>query len=109
MPSSVDDRVLDFYGELFEHIFSKPFHTRISERRRLNEVIRQVEAAADAASSSLSRFFLNQKLSQETVAGILAGFTEMRNLLQLEDISNPNVTTEEIVESLLFCMIQNRR
>ena len=62
MPSSVDDRVLDFYGELFEHIFSKPFHTRISERRRLNEVIRQVEAAADAASSSLSRFFLSCKV-----------------------------------------------
>ncbi|RAM52508.1 MAG: hypothetical protein C6Y22_05760 [Hapalosiphonaceae cyanobacterium JJU2] len=101
MPSSVDDRVLDFYGELFEHIFSEPFRTHISERRRFNEVNRQVEAAADAASSSLSRFFLNQKLSEETVAGILEGFAAMSNLLQLENISNPNITTEEVVESLL--------
>ncbi|KOP24520.1 hypothetical protein AMR41_20565 [Hapalosiphon sp. MRB220] len=101
MPSSVDDRVLDFYSELFEHIFSEPFRTRISERRRFNEVNRQVEATADAASSSLSRFFLNQKLSEETVAGILAGFAAMSNLLQLENISNPNITTEEVVENLL--------
>ncbi|WP_445633310.1 hypothetical protein NSTC745_04959 [Nostoc sp. DSM 114161] len=60
MPSSVDDRVLDFYAQLFEVIFSEPFRGQISERRKLNPVIRQVEAAADAASSSLTRFFLNQ-------------------------------------------------
>lgn len=101
MRSSIDDRVLVFYSNLFEHLFSEPFRTHISERRRLNEVIRQVEAAADAASSSLTRFFQSQKLSEETVAGILAGFEAMASLLELENISNPNVTTEEIVENLL--------
>ena len=101
MSSSIDDQVLDFYNALFEHLFSEPFRARISERRRLKEVIRQVEAATDAASSSLTRFFVNQKLSEETVAGILAGFEAMGSLLQLENVSNPNVTTEEIVEDLL--------
>jgi hypothetical protein len=101
MSSSVDDQVLDFYNELFKQIFSEPFRARITERRRLNEVIRQIDSAADAASSSLTRFFLNQKLSEATVTGILDGFETMGSLLQLESIANPNVTTEEVVESLL--------
>jgi len=101
MSSSVDDQVLDFYSELFSHLFSEPFRDRITERRRLNEVTRQVEAAADAASASLTRFFLSQKLSKETVADILSGFALMKDLLQLEKVSNANVTAEEIVEDLL--------
>jgi hypothetical protein len=101
MPSSVDDQVLDFYGELFNHLFSEPFNDRITERRRRNEVNRQVESAADAASASLTRFFLSQKLSEETVSEILSGFEPLGNLLQLEKISNANVTAEEIVDDLL--------
>jgi hypothetical protein len=101
MPSSVDDQVLDFYGELFNHLFSEPFNDRITERRRRNEVNRQVESAADAASASLTRFFLSQKLSEETVSEILSGFELLGNLLQLEKISNTNVTAEEIVDDLL--------
>ncbi|MDZ8089178.1 MAG: NACHT domain-containing protein [Nostoc sp. DedQUE12b] len=101
MPSSVDDQVLDFYATLFDLIFSEPFRGRISELRRLKPVIRQVEAAADAASSSLTRFFLNQKLSEATVEEILRGFAAIGELLELENIANPNVTTEEIVENVL--------
>ncbi|NEP59466.1 MAG: hypothetical protein F6K31_21045, partial [Symploca sp. SIO2G7] len=101
MPSSVDDQVLDFYGELFDRLFSEPFRERIAERRRRNEVIRQVEAAADAASASLTRFFSYQKLSEEAVAGILAGLAAMGSRLSLENISNSNLTTERIVEELL--------
>ncbi|MBD2235012.1 NACHT domain-containing protein [Phormidium tenue] len=101
MLSSVDDQVLDFYSELFSHLFSEPFREHITERRRLNEVTRQVEAAADAASASLTRFFLSQKLSEDIVANILSGFASMGSLLQLEKVSNANVTAEEIVEDLL--------
>jgi hypothetical protein len=101
MPSSVDDQVLDFYDELFGHLFSEPFRDRINDRRRLNEVTRQVEAAADAASASLTRFFSSQKLSEETVANILLGFASMGSLLQLDKVSNANVAAEEIVEDLL--------
>lgn len=101
MPSSVDDQVLDFYAGLFDFIFSEPFRERISELRKLKLVIRQVETAADAASSSLTRFFLNQKLSEATVEDILRGFAAIGELLELENIANPNVTTEEIVENVL--------
>lgn len=101
MPSSVDDQVLDFYNELFEGLFSEPFRSRIAERRRCKEVIRQVDAVADAASSSLTRFFLSQKLPEAAVESILSGFAAMGDLLQLENISNANVTTETVVEELL--------
>jgi NACHT domain len=101
MPASIDDRVLDFYGNLFDQLFSEPFRTIILERRRRNVVIRQVEDATDAASSSLTRFFQNQKLSEQTVEGILEGFSAIGDSLALENISNSNVTTEEIVETLL--------
>lgn len=101
MPSSIDDRVIEFHSQLFDHLFSEPFRNNISERRKKNEVIRQVETAADAASSSLTRFFLNQQLSEANVQCILAGFETVGELLQLEDIANPNVTTETIVERLL--------
>ncbi|MEL7355905.1 MAG: NACHT domain-containing protein [Cyanobacteria bacterium J06560_6] len=101
MSSSVDDQVLDFYGELFEHLFSEPFRGRITKRRRLNEVTRQIEAAADAASASLTRFFLSQKLSEETVEDIILGFASLESLLQLDKVSNTNVTVEELVKDLL--------
>lgn len=101
MPSSVDDQVLDFYAGLFDLLFSEPFRGRISELRKLKPVIRQVETAADAASSSLTRFFLNQKLSEANVEDILRGFAAIGELLELENIANPNVTTEEIVENVL--------
>jgi len=99
--ASIDDRVLDFYGELFDRLFSQPFRPRIGDRRRRNEVLRQVEAAADAASASLTRFFLNQQLSEATVEEILAIFEAIADLLKLENISNPNVTTDAIVAKLL--------
>ena len=98
---TIDDQVLYFYHKLFENLFSEPFRKDISERRRLNKVLRQVEEVADAASSSLTRFFLNQKLSEETVTTILESFTTINSLLKLEHISNSNVTTEGIVENLL--------
>lgn len=99
--TSIDDQVLDFYDGLFGKIFSEPFRQRINERRRLSPVIRQVEESTEAASSSLTRFFLSQKLSDEIVKNILESFSGISNFLVLENISNPNVTTEEIVENLL--------
>ncbi|MBH8563708.1 NACHT domain-containing protein [Nostoc sp. CENA67] len=101
MSSSIDNQVFKFYSELFDHLFCEPFRRRISELRRLKPVIHQVEDAADAASSSLTRFFLNQKLSEATVEDILRGFAVINELLELEDIANPNVTTEEVVENIL--------
>jgi len=96
------DQVIDFYEDLFDCIFSQPFTPLIQERLKRNVVIRQVQESADAASQSLTRFFLNQHLSESQVAEILAGFLTLRDLLKLDDIAKPNETPESMVESLLM-------
>jgi hypothetical protein len=110
MPSSIDDQVLDFYTDLFDRLFSEPFRKLITDRRRLNMVIRQVEDASDAASSSLTRFLQNQNqtLSEVAVERILTRLRPMSEILSLQNISNPNVTTEAIVETLLLKLASSR-
>lgn len=101
MQTSIEDRVLDFYNELFYKIFTEPSSQKIDTKKRFNEVKRQIESTSDAASSSLTRFFLSQQLSIEDVDTILAGFEQLKDLLKLEDLANSYVTPEEIVENLL--------
>jgi len=98
----ISDQVIDFYNDLFDCIFSRPFRPLIQERLKRNAVIRQVQESADAASQSLTRFFLNQHLSESQVAEILAGFSTLRDLLKLDDIAKLNETPESMVESLLM-------
>ncbi len=40
-------------------------------------------------------------ISEAQVADVLGGFSVLPDLLQLENISNPNVTPESVVEGLL--------
>lgn len=101
MYPDVEDQVVDLYDRLFDKIFSEPFRSRIAGRLKRDAVIRQVQEAAGAASQSLIRFFLNEQLSKEQVANLLSGFENLGGLLSLEDIRNPNVTPETIVEGLL--------
>jgi hypothetical protein len=101
MTSSVADQVIEFYNSLFDQIFSQPFRSEIQETIKRRDVIRQIEASADAASQSLTRFFLNERLNETKVANILTGFIELPELLKLEDIANPNVTPETVVEDLI--------
>ena len=101
MPAATADQVVDFFDDLFARIFSDAFRPQIEDVLRRKAVTRQVEEAADAASQSLTRFFRNQQLTERQAADILAGFTPLRSLLKLADISNPNVTPEAVVENLL--------
>lgn len=98
---SIDDQVLDFFNTLFEKIFSGPFESLIPQRRKRNDVVRQIEASADAASQSLYRFFRNEQLKEQAVANILNGFAGLSSRIQLEDIANPNVAPEELADDLL--------
>lgn len=100
--SAIPDQVIDFFGDLFKQIFSNPFAPEISERIKRNIVIRQVEESADAASQSLTRFLLNQKLSPEQVGEILTALDTLADALDREEIANTNVTAEVIAESLLL-------
>lgn len=99
--SSINEQVVGFYDLLFGRTFSEPFRTNIADPLRRRAVTRQVEEAADAASQALSRFFLNQQLTPEHATAILASFDTITGLLKLEDIANPNITPESVVEQLL--------
>jgi NACHT domain-containing protein len=101
MDSPIADQVIDFYQSLFERIFSAAFRSQITERLKSNMVTRQVQEAADAASQSLIRFFVNQSVSEQQTAQILAGFEQLSGELRIAHIANPNVTPESVVEQLL--------
>ncbi len=98
---SIEDQVIDFYRELFGQVFSERFRPEIADRLRRDAVTRQVEDAADAASQSLTRFFLNERLSEEQTAAVLNGFGELSALLTLEKIALPNLAPESVVKELL--------
>lgn len=67
MEQRIDDLVVEFFDDLFQRVFSDNFKTQILQRRKLQEVTRQVQESADAASQSLTRFFLNQQLEEKQV------------------------------------------
>ncbi|MGO9274664.1 MAG: NACHT domain-containing protein [Terriglobia bacterium] len=62
---------------------------------------RQVQDAAGAASQSLTRFLLNQQLSADDVARLLNGFGALHHLLRAEEVANPNIPPENVVNELL--------
>jgi len=101
MHRAIVEQVVDFYGCLFDHVFSKRFADGIPDRLRRNAVMRQVEESADAASQSLTRFFLNQRLSEKHVSAVLGGLANLGDQLPLDDIANPNVTPEKVADGLL--------
>ncbi len=101
MQGQIVEQVVDFYGSLFSHIFADPFRTHIAEPLKRKAVVRQIEEAADAASQSLTRFFLNEQLTELQVALALQGFGGLPGVVALKDIANPNVAPETLVESLL--------
>jgi hypothetical protein len=80
---------------------SRPFRPRIQERLRRNEVMRQIESSADAASQSVIRLFRNQRLTEKQVQNILGGLARLGELLKLEDIANTNIPPESVAEGLL--------
>jgi hypothetical protein len=101
LTATVLDQTVDFYYRIFDAIFSNPFRSRIVERLRRDAVVRQVEEAAAAASQSLTRFFLNEHLLETDVAAILTSLMALGEQLQLDNIANPNVSPEHVVQDFL--------
>lgn len=101
MPPPIVDQVVAFFAELFESLFSNPFRALLSDPLRRRAVTRQIEEASDAASQSIVRLFRNQQLSEALTASLLAGFARLGELADLDQIANPNLTPEAIVENLL--------
>lgn len=101
MLPSIEDQVVEFFNALFERIFSERFRPRIAQRIKRNAVVRQVQEAADAASQSLTRFLLNEQLTEQQTSDTVEGLTTLTDRLTLDDIDNPNETPEAVVENLL--------
>src|SRR5258708_273282 len=101
MAGKILDQTVDYYYDLFDKVFAKPLGAGIPERLKRDAVIRQVQEAAAAASQSLARFFISNKLSEPKVKEILGGFSLLGSKLGLEQIANPNRPAESIVDVLL--------
>lgn len=99
--AEITDRVVDGFSALFDRIFSIPFRSSIRQTLKRKEVLRQVEQAADAASQSLTRLFLNERLPLAQVEAMLEGLAPFLAGLDLERIGNPNLSPEALVDRLL--------
>ncbi len=99
--SEITDRVIEFFSALFERIFSEPFSKSITRTLKRKEVLRQVDQAADAASQSLTRLFLNERLRLAQAESILEGLGPFLAGLDLGRVGSPNLSPESLAESLL--------
>ena len=101
MPAPIEDQVVEFYYDLFDRIFTEPFSQRIRQRLKRDAVKRQVEESAGAASQSLTLFFNTQETPENIAAEILESCAAVPSFVALEDIANPNVPPETLVDDLL--------
>ena len=65
MYPSIVEQVVTFYNTLFDQIFAEPFHSEMTDLLKRKGLTRQIEEAADAASQLLTRFFVNEQLSEQ--------------------------------------------
>lgn len=97
----IENHVIDYFAELFDHLFSTPFHGEIKERRKQNIVKRQVEESADAASLSLTRLFINKEMCEQEISEMMASLLKLKDILEIDQISNSNLTPESLVSDIL--------
>ena len=101
MPLPIEEQVIEFYYDLFDRIFTQPFSRGITQRLKRDAVKRQVEESAGAASQSLTLFFNTQETPDNIAADILQSCAAIPDFVKLEDIANPNVPPETLVDQLL--------
>jgi energy-coupling factor transporter ATP-binding protein EcfA2 len=99
--AEITDQVIDFYNKLFERIFFEPFSHRITDRRRRDAVHFQVLEAAGAASQSLERFLISQRHTEPEVECVLNNLASISADLTLEQVANPYVVPEKLVDDIL--------
>ena len=87
MYPSIVEQVVTFYNTLFDQIFAEPFRSEISDLLKRKGLKRQIEEAADAASQSLTRFFVNEQVGEQQTAHMLDGYAPLADLLALADVS----------------------
>lgn len=98
---AIEDRVIDFFADLFRQVFYTPFAPEIPSRLKRNKVERAVSDAADAASQTITRLLLNERLSIAQVEALLGGLQGLADALDIKDIGNANIAPESIAEDVL--------
>lgn len=101
MPGSISDQVVDFYYAVFDRIFGEGARLGIPGRLKRDEVLREIQGWAGAASQSLTRFLLNKQLAEQHVEAILEGLALATDSLKLDDVANSNIAPETVVETRL--------
>ena len=61
-----------------------------------------MDEAADAASQSLARLLLNEKLTEGQTRLLLEGLDPIVSTLDLDQLANPNISPETLVQVLTF-------
>ncbi|NCA71238.1 MAG: hypothetical protein EOM91_14270 [Sphingobacteriia bacterium] len=74
--ASIEDRVIDFFAEIFRQIFFNPCAAGIDSRIKRNKVERAVADAADAASQAITRFLLNERLRPDQVEALIGVYVK---------------------------------
>ena len=87
----IADQVVDFYDELFRRVFLARFEGQISNRLHRRAVARDIAESADAASQSLTRFFLHQRLTDGQAGEVLSGLARLCDWIELDVVSHPNL------------------
>jgi hypothetical protein len=101
MKYEIEEKVLSFYYHLFDSIFCEQFRPKIESPLKRDAVARQIRECAAAASQTLTRLFVNERVGILQVGEILAGLEDLGKILKFEQIRRPNVSAESITKELL--------
>jgi len=71
----IENRVVDYFAELFEKVFASPFTSNMRSHRKRNKVIRAIAETADAASHSVVRLLQGEELTDAQVVVICVSDT----------------------------------
>src|SRR5580693_9475480 len=97
----IPEEVVEFYDSLFTHLFSSPFERLIPNAIRRREVVRKVQEASDAASQSLGRLLLNEKVRPPTIRTILNGLGKLQQVLTPDDVATTAYSPDALLERFL--------
>jgi len=97
----IEERIVDFFADLFDELFTTPLTTEIDSRLRRSRVQRAIGDASDAASQTIIRLLLNERISAAGLDAILSALDGSGARLPLHVVSNANIAPDTIAAGLL--------
>jgi len=100
MNRQVLESVVSFLDTLFVSVFFAPIRDQLEDPLIFRHVQRQLSECSDAASPTLERLFSGFGLSDRDVAEILNGLACLKDRVDEEEISNPNLNLDTVAAAL---------